>query len=92
MGPLPRSGHSDDVSKFIIHHLHEPSECGAVFASFQGFVSPLRRRSATASCDYGGHEIWWLVEAESASAALRLVPAFIASRSVIAQVERVHIP
>lgn len=80
------------MPEFLIHHRHEPSECAAVFASFQGFVSPLRRRPAVASCDHGGHAIWWFVEASSAPAALDLVPAYVARRSVVVRVEHIPIP
>ena len=88
-GPFP---HDDEVPAFVIHHRHEPAECGAVFASFQGFVSPLRQRPAAASCHYGGHEIWWFVQADTAARALELVPAYVAKRSAVTRVERVVIP
>jgi len=88
-GPFP---HDDEVPAFVIHHRHEPAECGAVFASFQGFVSPLRQRQAAASCFYGGHDIWWLVEADTAAHAFELVPAYVAKRAAVTQVERLVIP
>ena len=92
MNGHPGRAHADEVSEFVIHHRHEPSECGAVYASFQGFPSPLRRRPVAASCDHGGHDIWWFVEAETAARAMEMVPAFVAARSAVAQVERVLIP
>ena len=51
------------MPRFLIHHNHEPHECGVVFASFRGHGSPLRHRAALASCAHGGHAIWWTVEA-----------------------------
>ena len=88
-GPFP---HANEVPDFVIYHRHEPSECGAVFASFQGFVSPLRQRPAAASCDHGGHDIWWFVQADTAARASELVPAYVAKRSAVTRVERVVIP
>ena len=82
----------DDVSEFVIHHRHRPAECGPVFASFQGFLSPVRQQPASASCDHGGHDIWWLVEADSATGALELLPRYVAERAFVIQVERVVIP
>jgi hypothetical protein len=33
---------------FLIHHRHEPRDCGVVFAAFKGHDSPLRRRPTLA--------------------------------------------
>ena len=49
------------VPQFLIHHRHAANDCGAVFASFHGFDSPLRRTSTLSSCQCGGHDIWWSV-------------------------------
>jgi hypothetical protein len=80
------------MPRFLIHHRHEPRECGAVYASFRGFDSPLRHRPALASCPCGEHAIWWSVDAPSGSEALTLVPAFVAARATATQVREVHIP
>jgi len=80
------------VPEFVIHHRHESNECGAVFASFQGFVSPVRRRSAPTSCRHGGHDIWWFVEAETTAQALALVPPYVAERASVTRIERIAIP
>jgi hypothetical protein len=80
------------MPRFLIHHHHEPRECGAVFASFRGFDSPLRHRPTLASCVSGGHTIWWSVEAPSAQEALALVPAFVAHRATATPVGEVDIP
>jgi hypothetical protein len=80
------------MPRFLIHHRHEPCECGAVYASFRGSGSPLRHRAALASCCCGGHAIWWTVEAPSARAALALVPAFVAERATAMRVGEVDIP
>jgi hypothetical protein len=45
------------MHRYLIHHRHEPAECGAVFASFRGHESPLRHQTALASCQFGGHAI-----------------------------------
>ena len=54
-----------DMPCFLLHHRHEPDECGVVFASFRGHESSLRRQPTIASCRTGGHAIWWQVEADS---------------------------
>jgi hypothetical protein len=77
---------------FLLHHLHEPDECGVVFASFRGHDSSLRRRPTIASCHTGGHAIWWKVEAVSEDAACALLPFFVAVRTTITRVSEVNIP
>jgi hypothetical protein len=80
------------MPRFLIHHRHEPLECGAAFAAFKGFDSSLRHRATLASCAFGGHAIWWSVEAASEAAALALLPAFVAARATATQVRAVDIP
>jgi hypothetical protein len=53
------------MARYLLHHRHEPDECGVVFASSKGHDSPLRHRPTLASCRTGGHAIWWTVEAGS---------------------------
>jgi hypothetical protein len=77
---------------FLLHHRHEPSECATVFAAWQGFESPLRHRWAPSTCLLGGHAIWWRVEAESPANVLRLLPEFVAARTVPIEVRDVEIP
>jgi hypothetical protein len=80
------------MSRFVLHHRHEAHECGAVFASFKGHNSPLRRRPTLASCRFGGHAIWWTVEAASEAEALALLPFYVAERTTAASVSTVDIP
>jgi hypothetical protein len=80
------------VSQYLLHHRHEPRQCGVVFAAFRGHESPLRRRATVASCRSGGHEIWWTVDAASEEDALALLPAYVAERTTAAQVSKVEIP
>jgi hypothetical protein len=77
---------------FLIHHRHEPRECGAVFAAFKGHDSPLRHRTTLASCAFGGHAIWWRVEAPGACEALAQLPFFVAQRATATRVRAVDIP
>ena len=77
---------------FLLHHRHEPDECGVVFASFRGHESSLRRRSTIASCRTGGHAIWWRVEADSEDDAFALLPFFVAARTTVTTVSEVTIP
>ena len=80
------------MPRFLIHHRHEPHECGVAFASFRGHASPLRHQAALASCLTGGHAIWWAVEAAGPDEALELLPFFIAERATATRVDEVDIP
>ena len=77
---------------FLIQHSHEAPECGVVFAAFKGHDSPLRHRATLASCAFGGHAIWWQVEAMTEAAALALLPAYVAARATATRVGEVDIP
>jgi len=77
---------------YLLHHRHEPSECGVAFASFRGHESPLRHLTALASCIAGGHDIWWTVYAASEADALDLLPFYVAQRTTATRVGEVEIP
>ena len=78
--------------RFVLRHRHEPHECGAAFAAWKGHDSPLRRRETFGTCRDGGHEIWWLVDADTTDAALELLPRYVAERSTAIPIRRVLIP
>jgi hypothetical protein len=80
------------MPRYVLHHRHEPHECGVVFASFRGHESPLRHRPTVGSCRSGGHEIWWTVQAETDEGALRLLPFYVAERTTATPVQEVEIP
>jgi hypothetical protein len=80
------------MPRYLLHHRHEPDECGVVFASFRGHESPLRHQATLASCRSGGHAIWWTVDAATEEDALGLLPAYIAERTTVARVSEVDIP
>lgn len=80
------------MPRYVLHHRHEPHECGVVFASFRGHESPLRHRRTVGSCRSGGHEIWWTVEAETDEGALGLLPFYVAERTTATPVQEVEIP
>ena len=80
------------MPRYLVHHSHQPHECGVAFASFRGHESTLRHRAALASCDSGGHAIWWTVEAATEGDALALLPYFVARRSTVTRVGEVEIP
>jgi hypothetical protein len=80
------------MARYLLHHNHQPDECGVAFASFRGHTSPLRRRPTLASCRSGGHAIWWTVEAASAADALDLLPPYVADRTTATSVSDVQIP
>jgi hypothetical protein len=80
------------MAHYLLHHHHEPHECGVVFASFRGHESPLRHRPTLASCRSGGHAIWWTVESATEEDALRLLPSYVAERTTATSVNEVDIP
>jgi hypothetical protein len=92
MSARPSQGRLVHVPRYLLHHRHEPRECGIAFASFKGYVSPLRHRPALASCVSGGHAIWWTVEAASEDDALALLPYFVAERATAIRVTDIDIP
>jgi hypothetical protein len=80
------------MGRYLLHHRHEPDECGVVFASFRGHQSPLRHQPTLASCRSGGHAIWWTVDAETENDALGLLPVYVADRTTATSVSEVQIP
>jgi hypothetical protein len=83
------------MSRYLLHHRHQPHECGVVFAAFKGHDSPLRRQLTLASCAANGHAvhaIWWTVDAATAEDALRLLPFYVAERTTATRVTEVDIP
>jgi hypothetical protein len=80
------------MSCYLLHHSHEPHECGVVFAAFRGHQSTLRHRATLASCRSGGHAIWWAVQAGSENDALALLPFYVAERTTATRVSEVEIP
>jgi hypothetical protein len=80
------------MPRFMLEHRHAAAECGAVFASFNAFDSPLRQRPTTASCHYGGHRIWWEVDASTEEEALARLPRYVAERTTVTRVRTTEIP
>lgn len=80
------------VPRYLLHHHHVPNECGVAFAAFRGFESPLRHKDALASCNSGGHSMWWTVDASSEDRALAQLPYFVAERTTAVPVDEVRIP
>jgi hypothetical protein len=80
------------MTRYLLHHHHEPHECGVVFASFKGHSSPLRHRPTLATCRSGGHEIWWTVDAANEQDALGQLPFYVAQRTTATSVSEVEIP
>jgi hypothetical protein len=80
------------TGRYLVHHRHEPHECPAAFAAWRGFASPLRGAATTGSCRFGGHELWWRIDAESEADALAFLPEYVAQRATATRVEEVQIP
>ena len=92
---MSEGGRCDTVSRmprYLLEHRHGARECGVVFAAFAGHDSPLRRKAAIATCAFGGHAIWWTVDAPSAEQALALLPFYVAQRTTASQISDVRIP
>ena len=82
----------DSMAWFVLDHRHQAAECGAVFAAFKAFDSPLRNRSTMASCHYGDHHIWWQVDADTEEEALERLPRYVAERTTAIRVRETTIP
>ena len=80
------------MTSYLLCHRHTAPECRVVFAAWAGFVSPLRRRPAWASCLNGGHRLWWMVEAADEASALGHLPPYVAQRTEVVAVRPVTIP
>lgn len=76
----------------LLHHSHRSDDCAVAFAAWRGFASPLRGETALASCLEGGHELWWVVAADSPAAALALLPPWVAERTHAVCVRKVATP
>jgi len=77
---------------YILTHRHKPEECSIAIAAWKGFASPLRRGRPLGSCAKGGHVVWWTVQAENETAALSLLPHYVALRTVVEEVQEVPLP
>lgn len=77
---------------YLLTHDHADHECAAAFASWADSNSPLRGDEALAGCLHGHHRVFWRVEAPTATAALRLLPPYVARRTTATPVRPVLIP
>lgn len=80
------------LRRFVLVHRHAPADCATAFAAWKGHDSPLRHASVPSSCLYGGHELWWTVEADDPAAALALLPAWVAARTEVTPVRMTDLP
>jgi len=80
------------MATWVLAHAHEAVSCEIAYAAWSGYDSPLRRRSAIASCASGGHRIFWVVEAVDRDAALAQLPDWLAARTLVTEVSEVAIP
>lgn len=83
------------VATFILTHRHAAAECGAAFAAWRGFDSPLRHGAALGSCansSEDNHTLVWTVEADDGEGALAQLPPYVAERTTATQVKEVSIP
>jgi hypothetical protein len=92
MSAAARSWMLDGVARFMLEHRHTSRECGAVFASFKAFETPLRHVLAVGSCHFGTHRIWWEAEAQSGAEALAQLPRYVAERTTAIRVGDIETP
>jgi hypothetical protein len=86
------AGEDDGMTEFTLWHQHGPGECRVAFAAWRGFGSPLRGAAARASCLTGTHAVSWTVQAETADAALALLPDYVARRTTAVEFREIRIP
>jgi hypothetical protein len=79
------------MALFVLHHHHQSHECASAFAAWKASRSPLHDRPATSSCVYGGHDMWWRVEAADADEALALLPEWVAARTAVHAVTEIDV-
>jgi hypothetical protein len=80
------------MALYVLQHRHQPAECPAAFAAWNGFDSPLREASAWSSCPTGGPHLWFLVEAADGDTALGQLPRYLAERTEAVRVTAVRMP
>jgi hypothetical protein len=77
---------------FLLIHQHLPQECRYAFAAWRGFASSLRDGRVLSSCLAGAHRLCWTVDAPDATAALALLPPYVADRAEADPVREVTVP
>jgi hypothetical protein len=80
------------MPRFLLLHRHQPNECACAWAAWNGVDSPLRGLEVSCTCLHGRHRVWWEVDADTAEAALALLPAYVAQRTRALPVRRVLTP
>lgn len=80
------------MNQYLLYHRHAGGDCAAAFAAWNGFDGELRGAEAISTCVFGGHEIWWRVEAADQRAAVAYLPSYVAERTLVLRVAAVTIP
>lgn len=89
----PERPMSDDVmANFLLTHRHEAEECADVVAAWSEFAGPLCGPRPHGSCAAGGHRLWWTVKARDERAALSLLPAYVAQRTIAGEIRSTPYP
>ena len=78
--------------RYLLHHQHGRRSAASCSPPSRGSESALRHQQTLASCAFGGHAIWWVVEAASEEDALALLPFYVAERATATRVSPVEIP
>ena len=81
------------MPRFLLHHSHEPHECGVAFAAFRGHASPLRhQRGAGLAAPTAGTRSGGRSRPRVPEEALGFLPYFLAERATATRVDEVDIP
>ena len=80
------------MTRYPLHHRHQPDQCGVTFTSFKRHNSPLRHQPTPASYHTGRHAIWRTAPAGSETHALRPLPHHPAEHTTITPVSETQIP
>ena len=87
-----RGARLDVMSRYLLHHRHEPHECGVVFAAFKGHDSPLRHQPTLASCAPAGTRSGGPSMPQPRRKRSRCCPFYVAERTTATSVSEVEIP
>jgi hypothetical protein len=69
------------MARYLLMHRHDAAQCVRTFEAWNGFESPLVSGRPPATCHQASHTQTWMVEADDAAEALRLLPAVVADRT-----------
>jgi hypothetical protein len=79
------------MATYLLAHTHGEADCRVAYAAWRGYESPLRGQKAIASCASGEHRMFWTVQADTPSEALKQLPPYLAQRTDVSEMREVTI-